>query len=89
MTARTEHHFHGRVQGVGFRYTTATIAKGFRVVGFVRNYPDGSVELVAEGLESDLDAFLAVIRRTFARNIHDEATHRGPATGEFMAFEIR
>jgi acylphosphatase len=89
MSARTEHQFHGRVQGVGFRYTTATIATGYRVLGFVRNCPDGTVELVAEGLESEVAAFISEVRRTFARNIHHESTHCGPATGEFQAFEIR
>ena len=41
--------FHGRVQGVGFRYTTHRIARGFPVTGFVRNLTDGTVELVACG----------------------------------------
>ncbi|MBL8829940.1 MAG: acylphosphatase, partial [Planctomycetaceae bacterium] len=41
--------FHGRVQGVGFRVTTRSIAQRFAVTGWVRNLPDGSVELLAEG----------------------------------------
>ena len=36
--------FSGRVQGVGFRQTTRSLASGFPVGGFVRNLPDGDVE---------------------------------------------
>ena len=41
--------FSGRVQGVGFRYTACHIARHFTVTGYVRNLPDGRVELLAEG----------------------------------------
>ena len=41
--------YEGRVQGVGFRYTTKSVANGFEVTGTVRNLTDGRVELVAEG----------------------------------------
>ncbi len=39
----------GHVQGVGFRYTVKQIAHGFTVIGWVRNLPDGRVELQASG----------------------------------------
>ena len=48
----------GHVQGVGFRYTTHSIARSHNVAGYVRNLPDGRVELVAEGNRQELDAFL-------------------------------
>ncbi|MGD0088020.1 MAG: acylphosphatase, partial [Verrucomicrobiota bacterium] len=35
--------YSGHVQGVGFRYTTKTVATGFEVTGTVRNLPDGRV----------------------------------------------
>ena len=57
--------FSGRVQGVGFRYSTKRIASGFDVTGWIKNLPDGRVELLAQALESDeLDAFLEDIQQS-------------------------
>jgi len=53
--------FSGRVQGVGFRYTTREIATGFDVVGAVRNLPDGTVELEIMGEPDEVEAYLAEI----------------------------
>lgn len=54
--------YSGRVQGVGFRYSTKQIASGYEVVGSVKNLPDGRVELQAASQDADeLDAFLAAI----------------------------
>jgi acylphosphatase len=49
--------FEGRVQGVGFRYQAACVAKGFEVTGSVKNLPDGRVHLYAEGEEGEVLAF--------------------------------
>lgn len=83
-------YYNGRVQGVGFRYTVRATACGYEVTGFVRNLPDGRVELVAEGSESELKAFLQGIRDSgLAGYIRHEETHWSDATGEFTRFEIR
>ena len=47
----------GRVQGVGFRYYAQKKAEEFDIKGFVRNRPDGSVYIEAEGTEEALEAF--------------------------------
>lgn len=52
----------GRVQGVGFRYFVWTQAVRLGVHGFVRNRPDGTVEVVAEGADEAVDALLAAVR---------------------------
>ena len=52
----------GQVQGVGFRATTARIARKFEVEGFVQNLADGTVRLEAEGSDEELDQFLTAIR---------------------------
>ena len=49
----------GRVQGVGFRWFAATRAQAAHVAGFVRNLPDGSVEVEAEGSK---DALVRLVR---------------------------
>lgn len=54
--------YSGRVQGVGFRYSTKQIASGYEVVGSVKNLPDGRVELKAMSQDAEeLDDFLAAI----------------------------
>ncbi len=53
-----EIHIKGQVQGVGFRYSCLRIAKSLGVKGFVRNEPDGSVYIEAEGTEIQLKSFI-------------------------------
>jgi acylphosphatase len=86
---RSTVYFSGHVQGVGFRYTTNSIARGYQVTGFVRNLPDRRVELVAEGEPTEIKAFLGEVRERFLNQIRDERANEGPATGEFDQFEIR
>jgi len=47
----------GRVQGVGFRYSALHMARNLNLKGFVRNNPDGSVYIEAEGDEENLNIF--------------------------------
>ena len=50
-------HIRGYVQGVGFRWSTAREAKIMGITGFVKNLPDGSVYIEAEGTADRLKAF--------------------------------
>jgi len=61
--------YSGRVQGVGFRYTAQHLAAGYDVAGFVRNLPNGDVELVVEGEADVVDRFLAAVAARLADNI--------------------
>lgn len=47
----------GGVQGVGYRFFAQRAAAKHQVVGYVRNESDGSVEVLAEGPASDMEAF--------------------------------
>jgi acylphosphatase len=81
--------FVGRVQGVGFRYTTAQIARRYNVAGYVKNLSDGSVELVVEGAASDVHSFLDELNQDMKDNIQKVYQHEHPANGEFTKFEVR
>ena len=86
---RRQAYYSGHVQGVGFRYTVRQLADGFDVRGFVRNLPDGRVELVAEGPAAELGRFMAAIAERMGDYIRDAAVDVRPAIGEFTGFEIR
>ena len=86
---RRQAFYSGQVQGVGFRYTVRQLAQGFDVTGFVRNLPDGRVELVAEGAAAELNMFMSEIAERMAGYIRDTAVDVRPGTGEFAGFEIR
>lgn len=53
----------GRVQGVGFREFTRTIAQRLGIAGWVRNRDDGAVEVAAAGNPSQIETLLAAVRR--------------------------
>jgi acylphosphatase len=81
--------YSGRVQGVGFRYSTKAVAQGFEVAGTVRNLTDGRVELIAEGLRGELEDFRRAIQDSGVGGfIRDEAVQWSPASGGFRGFEI-
>ena len=81
--------FKGRVQGVGFRYTVHRISHDFDAHGFVRNLPNGHVELVVEGAKPELERFVKEIRAAMDSNIQHVDVHTLTSTGEFSGFEIR
>lgn len=82
-------YFSGRVQGVGFRYTTVGLAARYPVTGYVRNLPDGRVLVVAEGRPTDLDALQREIEAAMRGLVQSCHVVRLPATGEFRCFQIR
>ena len=81
--------FFGNVQGVGFRYTTCSVARGFAVTGFVRNCPNRSVELVVEGESDEVKRFLELLRDRMSGHIEREEIVTEPASGTFVGFGIR
>ena len=86
---RRECRFTGRVQGVGFRYTVQNLAMQYDVRGYVRNLPDGRVELVMEGSAEEMDALLQDVSRKLSDYIKGLDQTVADATGEFDQFAIR
>ena len=81
--------YEGRVQGVGFRFTCKQIARGYEVVGWVRNLPGGRVELQCSGDAGEVEAFLAGIRESELKShIKDVKVTAMPPLAGARGFEI-
>lgn len=85
---RRKIYFSGRVQGVGFRFTVESIASRFAVTGYVKNLPDGRVELIAEAPLDELDRLQAAVKEAMRSNIREVQAFDTPATGHFTSFGI-
>ena len=74
---------------MGFRYTVKSLVPGYDVLGIIRNLPDGRVELIAEGEQTELEEFLQAVRDSgLRRNIRDEEIAFGEGEDNFKGFEI-
>jgi len=90
MDKRRIHYiFHGDVQGVGFRYTSAGIAKSLGITGWVKNLYDGTVEMEAQGYMQDLERMLIEINRDSYIEITDTESREIPVSDGEYDFRIR
>jgi len=71
----------GLVQGVGFRQTVLQIAQHFELCGRVKNLPNQTVELSAEGDKEKVDSFLKLVQDRFHNNITDIKVNIIPSLG--------
>lgn len=80
----------GVVQGVGFRWFVQRTASGLGLQGWVRNQPDGSVELAAEGPADALESLLGAVRDgPDGAWVSEVIVRREPPTGMGGGFAIR
>jgi acylphosphatase len=80
----------GRVQGVGFRGFVARRARDLALAGEVRNTPEGTVEITAEGRLNDLESLLAEVRRgPVAARVEGVDVAWLEGTGRWRGFDIR
>ena len=82
-------YFEGKVQGVGFRYTTKRIAMGFDVVGSVANLPDGRVCLEVAGEIDEVNDFIEEVREgELSGFIRDVSVEEILSPVDWQGFEI-
>jgi len=87
---RLEMNVRGRVQGVFYRDTVCGIADEIGVVGYVKNLPDGSVEIVAEGENALIDEFAERVQiKKCQISVNESDIRFSKATGEFSKFELK
>lgn len=80
----------GRVQGVGFRWFSERLAAQHEVVGYVRNLPDGRVEVLAQADEEVLVAFCERLREGPASSQTDEFIVKPvPPNSNLRDFDVR
>jgi acylphosphatase len=80
--------FKGRVQGVGFRFTAFRIATRYQLTGFVRNLPDGTVEMIAQGNLDEITDCIQDIEKSFEGYLRDTAVRQIPADPQYRDFKI-
>jgi len=82
--------FEGRVQGVGFRYTVKDLSRGFEVCGWVKNLPDGSVEMQVMGEVDEVESFIREIAEesSVAHHIKRLTTEKIPLLVNCHGFKI-
>ena len=81
--------FDGHVQGVGFRYKTVEIAKGYDVAGTVENLDDGRVRLCAKGEKEEVRAFADRLAESMADFIRSSEEREDFCDSKFSGFTIR
>jgi len=80
--------FIGRVQGVGFRFTAHRMAHRHQLTGYVRNMPDGTVEMLAQGPAPDVDGCIQDIKGYFDDYIRDTEIQEIPLNPKYNDFRI-
>ena len=80
----------GRVQGVGYRYYAQHSAAALGITGFVKNLPDGNVEVIAEGEHDALNKLVHLLKEgpSFAF-VEGVDIKKIPAEGDFAHFTIK
>ena len=80
--------FVGRVQGVGFRFTAHRIAQRFHLTGWVRNAMDGTVEMIAQGSDEDINNCIEQIEQALKGYVTQTKIEQAPANPKYKDFKI-
>lgn len=80
---------HGKVQGVGFRYSTLSRARRLKLTGYVKNLWDGGVEVLAEGPEDTVLKLVSWLKKGPPGSYVTKLDQRRvPYSGTFRVFTI-
>lgn len=89
MNERIEAVVSGRVQMVMYRDFATRTARSIGITGTVRNLPDGTVRVIAEGPSDRLQSYIRKLEKgSFFAEVRNVSIVRKPATGEFADFSI-
>ena len=80
--------FQGRVQGVGFRATARQIADRYPLTGWVRNDPDGTVVVEAQGAPAEIELFVIDLSERMSGFITTHSMSEIPMVDDEQGFEI-
>jgi acylphosphatase len=80
--------FSGRVQGVGFRYTTLQVAREYEVSGWVKNLADGRVQLEVEGKADEVTAFITALEQRMHGYVRKTERSADVRPARFSGFTI-
>ena len=80
--------YSGRVQGVGFRFTVQRTAADLGLRGWVKNLPDGRVEILAQGDREKIIRLCQALEQHFQGYIKDKNIDFVPAQGDYPDFDI-
>ena len=80
--------FSGTVQGVGFRLTAQRYAGNLNITGWVKNLPNGTVEIVAEGPKEEIEKLCLYIEGYFEGYVLNKKIEWNDAQGCFKDFKI-
>ncbi len=80
--------FTGVVQGIGFRFTALRIAARFGLAGFVRNLPNGRVEMVAQGSPGDIEQCIRDIEEALTGYITETKIEEITPDSKYKDFKI-
>lgn len=80
--------FTGYVQGVGFRFTAHRIANRHQLTGFVRNAPDGTVEMLVQGQPEQINDCIKDLQDSFAGFLRETQIEEIPPNPRYTTFNI-
>ncbi|MCR4789834.1 MAG: acylphosphatase [Treponemataceae bacterium] len=86
---RYQYIFHGRVQGVGFRYTAYNAARSAGLTGWVRNEYDGSVKMQIQGNSEQIAFVLSSLQRGTFIQIDEIEKKELEVRNDESSFQVR